>query len=93
MTYDSPADNSKFTRKHDIAFPILTDEQSEHIRRFGLLNETIDPATRYFGVPHPGIFIISPAGKVVAKLAEENYRDRPTVAAVLEAVDQRLLND
>ena len=40
-----------------------------------------------YGVPRPAIFVISPTGVVKAKLAEEGYKVRPTVQAVLDSVD------
>jgi peroxiredoxin len=40
-----------------------------------------------YGVPRPAIFVISPKGVIRAKLAEEGFKVRPTVQAVLDAVD------
>jgi hypothetical protein len=39
-----------------------------------------------YGVPRSSIFIISPKGVIRAKLAEEGFKIRPSVQAVLETV-------
>lgn len=87
MTYDDVKDNLMFTRKQGIGYPILSDAGSKYIREFGILNESMDPESRYFGVPHPGIFIVDRHGKIFAKLAEEDYKKRPAIELVLETVD------
>ena len=90
VTYDPPEQQARFTARHGIAFPIYSDVDSEAIRALGLLNETMTSGTKYFGVPWPGIFILDKDLKIVAKLAEEDYRARPTVEALLEAAAQSL---
>ena len=38
-----------------------------------------------YGVPYPGIFLISSDGIIRAKFAEESYRDRPDFSDILAA--------
>ena len=65
---------------------MLSDSESVVIRQFGLLNETIDPDSRYHGVPYPGIFLLDAEGVIRAKYAEENYRDRPLLDDILSDI-------
>jgi hypothetical protein len=47
------------------------------------LNESIPQGTEFYGVPHPGTFVINRDGKVVAKYFEQDYRDRYTAGNIL----------
>lgn len=67
----------RFERKHQIPFTLLSDPDSRVIRQLNLLNETIEPGSRYHGVPWPGIFLLDAERQVVARFAEEDYRERP----------------
>ncbi|MFT7220790.1 MAG: hypothetical protein ACI8Z1_002410, partial [Candidatus Azotimanducaceae bacterium] len=42
----------------------------------------------YFGVPYPGVFLVNGEGKIVAKFAEEDYRERPLLDDLLTAVEK-----
>lgn len=88
ITYDPPAQLKKFTEKHGIGYPLLSDTGSATIRQLGLLNETIPSGTRYFGVPYPGVFLIDPARTIQGKFAEEDYRRRPLMDDLLDAARQ-----
>ena len=86
LLYDSPRDLKYFARKHGLDFSLVSDKGSAVIRELGLLNTKMDPRTRYYGVPLPGIFLLDPEGRIVAKFAEQNYRDRPAFADLTDAV-------
>lgn len=85
ISYDPPETLKKFADSRGITFPLVSDPGSAIIRRYGLLNETMDPKTRFFGVPHPGTFILDTSGLVTARYFEEAYQERYTVGAILAA--------
>ncbi len=85
ISYDPPETLKKFADSRGITFPLLSDPGSAIIRRYGLLNETVDPKTRFYGVPHPGTFILDAKGLVVARFFEDAYQERYTAAAILAA--------
>ena len=58
ITYDSPETLKKFADSRGITFPLLSDPGSARIKRYGLFNDTVDPKTRAYGIPHPGTFIL-----------------------------------
>jgi len=86
MTYDTPTLNAKFVKQYKIKYPMLSDENGLTAIKFGILNESYAPGHRAYGIPHPGIFFVSPKGVVLAKFAEENYRDRPEFDEILEHI-------
>jgi len=86
VTYDSVATVKDVELDRGVPFPLLHDEESEYIIRLGILNDTdYEPGQRAWGVPYPGIFLVSPDGVIRFKFAEESFRDRPDFANVVEA--------
>lgn len=85
MTYDSIDTLKNAEIDYEINFPLLRDEDTRHVSALGILNTDYEPGSRAYGIPYPGIFLLSPDGTVLAKFAEEDYRDRPDFGYVLEA--------
>ena len=85
ISYDSPEVLKAFAASRGITFPLLSDRGSAIIKRFGLLNTTLDPATRFYGVPHPGTFIVNRRGVVQSRHFEAAYQERNTVSSILVA--------
>ena len=85
MTYDSVEMLKSVEEDEGIEFTLLRDADITHVNALGILNEDYEPGSRAYGVPHPGIFIITPDGVIRAKFAEHGCRDRPNCDNVLEA--------
>ena len=86
MTYDSIETLQELSENEGIRFTLLRDEDITHVNRLGILNDTdYEPGQRAYGVPYPGIFLISSDGIIRAKFAEESYRDRPDFSDILAA--------
>lgn len=86
MTYDSVALLKDAELDRGVPFTLLHDADSAHIIDLGILNDTdYEPGERAYGVPYPGIFLVSPDGIIRYKFAEESYRDRPDFENVLDA--------
>lgn len=85
ITYDAVELLKDVQLDQDIGFPLLSDVNRQHVDAFGVLNTDYAPDSRAYGVPYPGIFLISPDGVIRHKFAEERYQDRPDFAHVLEA--------
>ena len=86
MTYDSVELLKDVELDQGIEYKLLRDEEMEHFVRYGILNDTdYEPGDRAWGVPYPGIMLISPDGVIRAKFAEEGYRTRPPWEDVLAA--------
>ena len=77
MTYDSVEMLKSVEEDEGIEFTLLRDADITHVNALGILNEDYEPGSRAYGVPHPGIFIITPDGVIRAKFAEEGFRARP----------------
>jgi len=79
VSYDPVETLKKFADSRGITFPMVSDPGSVIIKRYGLLNETMDPATRFYGVPHPGTFMLDAKGIVTSRFFEQAYQERSTV--------------
>ena len=86
MTYDTPEIIKAFDEKWDIDFPVLKDVDREHVDAWGVRNQEYGPGTFGYGIPYPGVVLLSPEGEILAKWAEEGYRSRADWAEVLEEV-------
>lgn len=83
ISYDSVEILRDFAARRQITFPMLADPDSAIIRRFGLFNETVEPSSRDYGIPHPGLLAVSPDGIVRERFFEERYYNRMTMPTVL----------
>ncbi|MEO0695579.1 MAG: peroxiredoxin family protein [Pseudomonadota bacterium] len=99
VSYDTPSKQIAFAEKTNFQPALVSDEEINVINAFGLRNETHEEGSRFHGIPHPAVFIITPDKKIAAKLYEEDYasneksyRNRPAVDVILEKVDTVLTN-
>ncbi|MBX2833865.1 MAG: peroxiredoxin family protein [Micavibrio sp.] len=88
LSYDTIEKQNSFAEKNDIDFTLLSDQNSEVIKAFNILNTDIEPKTSYYGVPHPTIYIIDNEGTIQAVLAEDGYKARPSIEAIMNAIEQ-----
>jgi len=83
VSYDSVETLAAFARAKGITFPLLSDEGSRVIREYGLLNDTYERGSQYYGVPWPGTFVLDAQRRVTSRFFEEQYQERNTAASIL----------
>ena len=83
ISYDSVDVLKQFSERAGITFPLLSDADSSVIRKFGILNETIDKGTPFYGIPNPGTYIVNRRGVVQSKFFEDDFRVRDTAASIV----------
>ena len=88
ITYDSPAVLADFTMRRGITYPLLSDAGSATIKKYGILNTTVDRASTDYGIPFPGTFVLDTHGVVTAKFFEEAYQERTTVSNIMVKLGQ-----
>lgn len=87
VSYDPIEVLSQFTARWNIPYPLLSDPGSATIDAWKLRDTRYKPDSFAWGVPYASIYVISPKGVLRAKLAEEDYKTRPPLSAVLAAID------
>jgi hypothetical protein len=92
ISYDSQFILQDFARRGRITYPLLSDWNSAVIRKFGILNTTIQPEEPGYGVPFPGTYLVDEKGIIVAKYFEEDFRDRITSGTILTRAFRSPLN-
>lgn len=86
VSYDSVEKLGQFAKKHNIKITLLADPASASIRAFGILNEANAKGTFSYGIPHPGVYIVSKDKKVQAKFFKGDYTKRPSVDELMAEI-------
>ena len=90
ISYDSPETNLAFASDEELPFPLLSDQGAQTVEAFGIRNTDYEEGHFAFGIPHPGIMLIDPDGKIALKMAESDYRRRPSLDLLIEQLEETL---
>ena len=90
MSYDAQDVQAAFHAEQELGYPLLQDEDVQHVGAFGILNEDYEPGESGYGIPHPGILYIDTEGIIRLKFAVPGYRDRPPFEQVYEQVSDSI---
>lgn len=93
ISYDAPEFLRGFASDHGIDYPLLADEGSAVIRRYGILNTRIDPGEENHGIPFPGSYLVGRDGRVEEKRFHREYRVREAGAVVVRRLGGRTDRD
>ena len=83
ISYDPQTVLQYFAEKRKLSYTLLSDPDSKVIRAFGILNASIPEKNPFYGIPHPGTYLVSPKGEVISKYFEDDYTERYTAADML----------
>ena len=84
VSYDPVPVLADFTKRRHITYPLLSDEGSVVIKRYGILNTTVPESSRQaYGIPFPGTFVVNPQGVVTSRFFEPAYEERNSVGSML----------
>ena len=83
ITYDKPALQQAFIDNYGITIPVLSDTKALSFKTLGILNGDYESGDFQYGIPHPGMIVIDPQGRVVGKLFLEAYSTRVDSTATL----------
>jgi peroxiredoxin Q/BCP len=90
ITYDKPEQQQPFIDKNGIEYPLLSDVDAYSVKALDILNTKNQPGDASYGIPYPGIFIVSPDKKIVGKVFVDGYQKRVDAAAVLTIAKELL---
>ncbi len=92
ISYDSREVLEKFSHRHGITFPLLSDVGSHVIRRVGVANHLVHQDheatavqydSKYEGVPFPSTFLVDERGRVADRRFHRDYRVRDTGSGLI----------
>jgi peroxiredoxin len=84
MTYDTPELQQAFIDAGSIDYPFLSDIDATTFNTLGILNDEYGPDDDNYGLPFPGIYVVTPDLEIVGKVFVERYQirvDAPTTLA------------
>jgi len=90
ISYDPVSTLGDFARRRGITFPLLSDPGSDTIKRYGIVNTTVDPKNELYGYPFPGTFIVDRRGVVTSRVFEPIYQERSTISSLLVRLDRHV---
>ena len=91
ISYDDTGVLAAFGDDKQIPYPLLSDVDSEVIRRYGVLNDQLDESdAMLFGIPYPGVFVTNGDGVVVSKFFHDSYKKRDSPEILIDAALGRI---
>lgn len=87
ISYDVPDTQAAFAAKQDISSTFRADPGSKTIDASILRDQQYAADSFAYAVPPPALRVVDRKGAIRAKPADDGYKVRPSVAAVLRAVD------
>ena len=74
-----------YRKAESFPFMMLSDEKSETIEDYGVLNTLITRSDAFFyGIPFPGIFLSDPRGQVIGKFFHDSYKKRDSAENLID---------
>lgn len=84
VSYDPVPILADFSKRRGITFPLLSDPGSATIKRYGILNTTVQETNQQsYGIPFPGTFMLNAQGVVTSRFFEQAYQERSTVGSIM----------
>ena len=91
ISYDDQEALAAFAGDQNIPFPLLSDVESQVIRRYGVLNTEVTPHDEFlYGIPFPGTFVTDENGVVITKFFYDSYKKRDSAENLLDAALGRI---
>ncbi|MCZ6890517.1 MAG: redoxin domain-containing protein, partial [Gammaproteobacteria bacterium] len=87
ISYDDQQALKTYAESENIGYPLLSDVDSEVIRRYGVINTEVSKQdTVFYGIPFPGVFVTDGTGNVISKFFHDSYKKRDSAEAIIDAV-------
>ena len=89
ITYDAPELQQTFVAAASIGYPFISDIDAATMQALGILNQEYSPDDENYGLPYPGIFVVTPDKEIVGKIFMERYQirvDTPTTLAYAKEI-------
>ncbi len=86
VSYDDQETLREFAQAQNIPYPLLSDIDSEVIKRYGILNTEVSRDDAFlYGIPFPGAYVTDENGRVVAKFFHDTYKKRDSPETLIDA--------
>ena len=94
VSYDDQETLREFAGAQHIPYPLLSDVDSEVIKRYGILNTEVSRDDAFlYGIPFPGAYVTDESGRVLAKFFHDTYKKRDSPETLIDAALGQILLD
>ena len=93
LSYDDVEQNAAFAADEELNYALLSDQNARTVRSLGILNTEYEEGHPAFGIPLPGILLVSADGEIKLKRAVPRYQDRPDLGQLVLDVAETLDKD
>ena len=76
ISYDNTDILKAFMLENNLSYPLLSDQEATTVKAYGILNKDYKIGDENYGIPYPGVVIISPKGSIAHKYFFKGYRKR-----------------
>lgn len=91
ISYDDVEAIADYVRASSVEFTLLSDVDSEVIRRYGVLNTIVQPDdVPFYGIPFPGFFLVDEDGIIVDKLFNRHLANREGIESIIDSFAGRI---
>ena len=91
VSYDDPEALGAYVDASGVEFTMLSDVDSEIIRRYDVLNTIVQPDdVPFYGIPFPGFFLLDEDGIIVDKLFNRHLANREGIETILDSFAGRI---
>src|SRR5678815_1244269 len=92
ISYDDQQALAAFADQQHIPYRLLSDVDSQVIRRYGILNDQVGREDAFLtGIPYPGVYVTDERGIVVAKFFHDTYKKRSSPETLIDAALGRIV--
>ena len=94
ISYDSQSSLKAFADQYGVEYDLLSDVDSEVIKKFGILNTLITPedtesnrqtGKSFYGLPFPGVYVTDESGVVTEKFFYRHYATRASAGSIMDS--------
>ena len=87
-TYDDVEQNASFKSSEKLTYPLLSDQDAKTVKSLGILDESYEEGSSFYGVSHPGVILVDSDDKIVLTRAEHRFEDSESMDDLFEDVKE-----
>jgi peroxiredoxin len=76
ISYDTPEILTQFSQMHSLNYSLLSDQDAATMKAYDILNAQYKMEDDNYGIPYPGVVVITPDGNIDHKYFFKGYRKR-----------------
>ncbi len=88
ISYDSQQTLADFSDNNKLGFTLLADIQHQTMKSYQVLNQEYQPNSKKYGIPYPGVMVISDKNNLIFKYFYQGYKQRVNLQSLYDQLAQ-----